>query len=103
MQIKISLIRSSVVVGRCKLELDSDSAHISNVLIYKKYRGLGYCSHLISKAVNRARSRKIKNISLHVSSKNTPAIRCYKKVGFKVVRKNYDNGKLFGFTMKFVG
>ena len=41
-QIKyIELIRNKIIVGKCKLEIDNDIAWLENVLIYKKFRGLG--------------------------------------------------------------
>ena len=75
------------------------TAYLSKVKIYKKYRRNGYCCYLIKKAINRAKIMKIKKIYLHVKNTNISAIKCYKKNKFKITRKNYDNNKLFGYTM----
>ena len=52
-QIKyIKLIRNKIIVGKCRLEIDNNSAWLTNVFIYKKFRGLGYSKFLLKKAIN---------------------------------------------------
>lgn len=99
-QIKyIELIRNKIIVGKCKLEIDNDIAWLENVLIYKKFRGLGYSKFLLRKAINLMKRMKIKTINLHVKHDNNVAIKSYKNIGFKITEKNYEKNKLFGYTM----
>jgi ribosomal protein S18 acetylase RimI-like enzyme len=99
-QIKyIELIRDKNIVGKCKLEIDNNIAWLEKVLIYKKYRGLGYSKFLIRKAINFVKKMKIEFINLHVKHDNYIAIKTYKNSGFKIVKKNYDKSKLFGYAM----
>ena len=90
-QIKyIELIRNKIIVGKCKLEIDNDIAWLENVLIYKKFRGLGYSKFLLRKAINLMKRMKIKTINLHVKHDNNVAIKSYKNIGFKITEKNYE-------------
>ena len=99
-QIKyIQLIRNKIIVGKCKLEIDNNIVWLENVLIYKKFRGLGYSKFLIRKAINLMKRMKIETINLHVKYDNYPAIKSYKNNGFKIIKKNYNKNKLFGYTM----
>lgn len=100
-QIKyIKLIRNKIIVGKCKLEINSNNiAWLENVSIYKKFRGFGYSKFLIRKAINLMKRMKIETINLHVKYDNYIAIKTYKNSGFKIIRKNYDKNKLFGYTM----
>ncbi len=99
-QIKyIQLIRNKIIVGKCKLEINNNIAWLENVFIYKKFRGLGYSIFLIRKAINLMKRMKIESINLHVKYNNYIAIKTYKNSGFKIIKKNYDKKKLFGYTM----
>ena len=99
-QIKyIELIRNKIIVGKCKLEINNNIAWLENVSIYKKFRGLGYSKFLIRKAINLMKRMKIETINLHVKYDNYIAIKSYKNSGFKIIKKNYDKNKLFGYTM----
>tara|TARA_S200000501_G_C20794620_1_gene731180 strand:- start:215 stop:535 length:321 start_codon:yes stop_codon:yes gene_type:complete len=99
-QIKyIQLIRNKIIVGKCKLEINNNIAWLENVFIYKKFRGLGYSKFLIRKAINLMKRMKIESINLHVKYNNYIAIKTYKNSGFKIIKKNYDKKKLFGYTM----
>ena len=98
-QIKyVKLIRNKIIVGKCKLEIDNN-AWLTNVFIYKKFRGLGYSKFLLKKAINLVKRMKIKKIKLHVKHDNYIAIKTYKNIGFKIIKKNYNKNKLFGYTM----
>ena len=100
MEIKyIFLRRNKIIVGKCKLEINNDIAWLEKVFIYKKFRGLGYSKFLLMKAINLMKRMKIKTINLHVKSDNLIAIKVYKNIGFKIIKKNYDKNKLFGYTM----
>jgi ribosomal protein S18 acetylase RimI-like enzyme len=96
---KIQLIRNKIIVGSCKLEINNNIAWLENILIYKKFRGLGYSKFLLRKAINLMKRIKIDTINLHVKYDNYIAIKSYKKNGFKITKKNYDKNKLFGYTM----
>ena len=101
----IYLIRGGSRVGKCMLDIDQNGAFLYGVRVYKKYRGMGYCKYLVQKAISWvrrswARQKQITTIRLHVAHHNISAIKCYQHNGFVVVRKNYDNGKLFGYTME---
>ena len=96
----IYLIRNKEIVGKCKLQkINKTELWLENVLIYKQFRGLGYSTFLVRKAINVAKKMKIKKIFLHVKYDNYAAIKSYKNNGFKITRKNYDKNKLFGYTM----
>ena len=100
MQIKyVKLIRNKIIVGKCKLEIDNNISWLTNVFIYKKFRGLGYSKFLLKKAINLVKRMKIKKIKLHVKYDNYIAIKTYKNIGFKIIKKNYNKNKLFGYTM----
>ena len=99
-QIKyIQLFRNKIIVGKCKLEINNNTAWLENVSIYKKFRGLGYSKFLIRKAINLMKRMKIETINLHVKYDNYIAIKVYKNSGFKIIKKNYEKNKLFGYTM----
>jgi ribosomal protein S18 acetylase RimI-like enzyme len=96
---KIFLIKNGINVGECTLDSDNDNkVYLQKVKIYKEFRGKGYCYYLIKKVINYIKKRKLDKIYLHVKHDNKSAIKCYKKNGFKICRKNYDKGKLFGYT-----
>lgn len=98
---KVKLYRNKKVVGKCNIEILDEISWITGVLIYKKFRGMGYSKFLIKKAINLIKRTKIKTVMLHVKHDNIPAIKTYKNNGFLIIRKNYDNnGKLFGYTMR---
>ena len=52
----INLIRNKEIVGNCKLQQINDTeAWLENVLIYKQFRGYGYSTFLVKKAINLAK------------------------------------------------
>lgn len=95
----IQLIRNKIIVGKCKLEIDNNIAWLTDVLIYKRFMGLGYSKFLVRKAINLMKKMKIETINLHVKYDNSAAIKSYKNNGFKIIKKNYNKNKLFGYTM----
>lgn len=59
-------------------------AELINVFIFKKFRGKGLCQRLVLTMVNRYKEEfPDTKILLIVAKENTPAIKCYRKVGFK--------------------
>jgi ribosomal protein S18 acetylase RimI-like enzyme len=96
----INLIRNKEIVGKCKLQqINNTDAWLENVLIYKQFRGFGYSTFLVKKAINLAKKMKIDKLFLHVKYDNYAAIKSYKNNEFKITKKNYDKNKLFGYTM----
>ena len=89
---QVKLIRNGIIVGTCNFDNDG---FISKVKIFKKFRGKGYCYFLIKKTINLAKRMSLNRLWLHVSNTNDTAIRCYKKNGFKITRKNSN----YGYTM----
>lgn len=53
----VYLIKNCQNVGKCQLEDDGDDVFLSGVVIYKKFRGLGYCVKLINKATYRYKKK----------------------------------------------
>ena len=99
----IILLIDSAEVGACDLEIDNKIGFISNVKIYELYQGKGYCEKLIKKVIEIAIVKKLVKIELHVKNDNIPAIKCYTKCGFKIIRNNLDDdGNLFGYTMELL-
>jgi ribosomal protein S18 acetylase RimI-like enzyme len=96
----VKLIRNSVIVGKCGVVIEDNIAWLENVLIFRKFRGLGYSKFLVKKAINLIKRTSVNTVKLHVKYDNHPAIKTYKKNGFKIVKKNYDNNELFGYTMQ---
>ncbi len=71
---------------------DTLSAYICNVYVLEEYRGKHYSENLLNKAVQICRERNFKNVCLHVSVENTPAVHIYKKMGFRFTgEKNSAN------------
>lgn len=57
----IKLKRNKNIVGKCKIIVDDgDIAWIEKVMIYKRFRGLKYSFHLISKAINYIKKNEFK-------------------------------------------
>ena len=63
-------------------EYETLEAYICNVFVLQEYRGLGYSSKLVSKAIEICKEQNFKTIALHVKEDNTPAVNLYKKFGF---------------------
>ncbi|MBP2024825.1 ribosomal protein S18-alanine N-acetyltransferase [Peptoniphilus stercorisuis] len=67
-----------------------DEAHITNIAIDKKYRGLGYGRKLVEEVVEKLKEEDF-NITLEVSEKNKAARNLYESLGFEEagIRKDY--------------
>ena len=84
----IKLKRNKITVGKCKLEINNKrEAWLEEVLIYKKFRGLGYSKYLLRKAIYLMKRMKILTIYLHVKHDNYIAIKSYKKLDSKLQEK----------------
>lgn len=78
------MIHNNDFVGGVKIIPHIKYNMISNVFITPKYRGMGLCKKIMSKATS---DQKMK-YRLQVLSSNTSAIKCYKSAGFKI--RYYD-------------
>lgn len=58
--------------------------HLYDLYLTPKFRGKGLCKTIVEHAVSRK-----KNLNLDVDLDNIPAIKCYKKAGFKFVKEMY--------------
>lgn len=70
--------------------------NITNLAIGEKYKKLGYATSLLGFVKDFSKRNNIKKIWLEVRESNLPAIKLYKKSGFKTdyIRKNYyPNGE----------
>lgn len=84
-----------VLIGAisCKEELKDGEqvVYIMTITVLKPYRRFGIGSKLLKQAMEDcARSRKIKDMYLHVQSNNESAMEFYKSHGFDVVEKLVD-------------
>ena len=77
------------VVGWCDIVRRADQPPDVGYLgigILKEYRGVGWGTRLIDKAVNLAASRGFDEIRLEVRASNENAIRTYKRFGFVTIK-----------------
>jgi ribosomal protein S18 acetylase RimI-like enzyme len=82
--------KDSCLIGYCKLNfpdkhkkpIDKNSMEIERIYLLEKYHGKGYGKDLFESIIKIARARNIDRIWLAVWSKNTAAIKFYKKLGF---------------------
>lgn len=82
--------KDSCLIGYCKLNfpdkrkkpIDNNSMEIERIYLLEKYHGNGYGKDLFESIIEIARARNIDRIWLGVWSKNTVAIKFYKKLGF---------------------
>jgi len=67
------------------------------IVIHQDYQGQGYGELFMKKIFEEAKTWKVKKIWLHVYDYNKPAIKLYKKMGFKKTgvfeREEYKKGK----------
>lgn len=78
------------VIGYMSYMKIIDEAHINNIAVDKKYRGLGYGRVLVSEIVNNLLKEGF-SVTLEVREDNNAAISLYESLGFKEagVRKDY--------------
>jgi len=62
---------------------------IDNVQTKKEFRGKGYGTKLINKAMNLAKKNKVDSVELVVNKNDEIAKRLYEKTGFKKTNKDY--------------
>lgn len=62
---------------------------IDSFLVKEEFRGKGYGTKLINKAIKLAQKQKIDSIELIVNKDNRVAKKLYEKAGFKKTNKDY--------------
>lgn len=85
------------VAGYCGVWIILDEAHITNIAILPKYRGMKLGEILLAKVMEIAKETGAMSMTLEVRVSNEVAKALYKKLGFQDggIRRNYytDNGE----------
>lgn len=82
------------IVGFTGILLIIDQVNIMNIVVKKDKRNFGIGSSLLEEIIRYSKIHNATSITLEVNEKNIPAIKLYKKYGFKQVglrRKYYNN------------
>ena len=82
------------IVGFAGIMLIIDQVNIMNIVVKKDKRNFGIGSLLLEEIIRYSKIHNATSITLEVNEKNIPAIKLYKKYGFKQVglrRKYYNN------------
>lgn len=82
------------IVGFAGILLIIDQVNIMNIVVKKDKRNFGIGSSLLEEIIRYSKIHNATSITLEVNEKNLPAIKLYKKYGFKQVglrRKYYNN------------
>ena len=82
------------IVGFAGILLIIDQVNIMNIVVKKDKRNFGIGSSLLEEIIRYSKIHNATSITLEVNEKNIPAIKLYKKYGFKQVglrRKYYKN------------
>lgn len=82
------------IVGFAGILLIIDQVNIMNIVAKKDKRNFGIGSLLLEEIIRYSKIHNATSITLEVNGKNIPAIKLYKKYGFKQVglrRKYYNN------------
>ena len=92
------------IVGFAGIILIIDEVNIMNIVVKKDKRKLGIGSLLLEKIIEFSKIHGAVSITLEVNEKNIPAIKLYKKYGFKQVglRKKYYNNEDNAILMDLV-
>lgn len=99
--LKIILNSTNETIGHCELNFKNGGNRLSRILIGNEdLRGQGIGEKVVRKMVQLFFSdSNINQVDLNVFSWNTAAIRCYEKVGFRIIYKNTSemnmNGKVW--------
>lgn len=82
------------IVGFAGILLIINQVNIMNIVVKKDKRNFGIGSLLLEEIIRYSKIHNATSITLEVNEKNIPAIKLYKKYGFKQVglrRKYYNN------------
>lgn len=98
------LKQENEIVGFAGIMLIIDEVNIMNIVVKKDKRSLGIGSLLLEEIVKYSKIHNAISITLEVNEKNIPAIKLYKKYGFKQVglRKKYYNNEDDAILMDLV-
>ncbi|WP_071396428.1 ribosomal protein S18-alanine N-acetyltransferase [Bacillus tuaregi] len=79
------------IVGYCGVWIVVDEAHVTNIAILPKYRGMKLGEALMGKMIEAAKEHGAITMTLEVRVSNTIAQSLYRKFGFQggAIRKNY--------------
>ena len=89
------------VVGFAGISVCIDEATLNNIVVKKTCRGRGIGGELLESLIDICSDLNLKTFTLEVNTTNEPAIRLYKKFGFKNlgVRKKYYNNTQDAYIM----
>lgn len=73
------------VVGYCGIYLAADEGEITNVAVAPAFRRLRIAESLLERLLPEAAKRGARQVFLEVRVSNTPAIKLYEKLNFRVV------------------
>lgn len=89
------------VVGFAGISICLDEATLNNIVVKKSCRGRGLGGELLESLIDICSDINLKTFTLEVNVTNEPAIRLYKKFGFKNlgIRKKYYNNSQDAYIM----
>ena len=89
------------VVGFAGISVCIDEATLNNIVVKKTCRGRGIGGELLESLIDICSDLNLKTFTLEVNTTNEPAIRLYKKFGFKNLgtRKKYYNNTQDAYIM----
>lgn len=70
--------------GECHFRRKGQDAYIYGILTYKRFQNKGYAFLMLKELFSYLGESGAENVFLEVSSQNIPAVKLYKKLGFKV-------------------
>ena len=99
--LKVVLTSTQETIGHCELNFQNENPRLSRILVgNKELRGQKIGELIVREMVDLLfQDQNINKVDLNVFDWNKAAIRCYEKVGFKIVHENTDemsvNGKVW--------
>ena len=81
------LEHGATVVGYGILSIAAGEAHILNLCVDSRFRGLGYGEKLLDEIIERSHLAEVAAIFLEVRPTNTSALALYRKKGFHKIAK----------------
>ena len=98
--LKVVLIETGESIGHCEINMGNSLPRLSRILIgpvHLRGKGLGQeiVNHLLDRIFDTSDHQVV---DLNVFSWNIPAIRCYEKVGFRIIPENTDTLKVMGLS-----
>ncbi|NKB61910.1 MAG: ribosomal-protein-alanine N-acetyltransferase [Gammaproteobacteria bacterium] len=90
------LIEDQRVSGYCVIQLIGEEMEILNIVIHRRYQGMGYGGFLLTSIFQMKRYESVKDVWLEVRESNVPARKLYGRIGFTQsgTRKNYYHRNL---------